>query len=170
VFLIAGLALDSWMTSLSENIDRRWGIKLAWGAAIVLVLLSASQNYNLVFRQYYDYYKVASWNTSQLGEVIRDFAGSVGSLDSAYVVAYPYWVDTRLVGLNAGNPTRDYAIQPDQLQDTLAERRAKLFLVNRDDQASLSALQQLYPDGVTQAYSSAIEGHSFWIFFAPPKP
>ena len=169
VFVIVGLALDSWMESLRENIESRWAPRLAWGAAIVLVLLAAGQNYNLVFRQYYDYYKVASWNTSEMGEVIRDFAGSVGSLDSAYVVAYPYWVDTRLVGINAGYPTKDYAIQADQLKDTLAERRAKLFLVNRDDQASLSALQQLYPHGVTEAYPSAVEGHSFWIFFVPPE-
>jgi len=172
VFLIVGLALDSWMVSLSENIPagRTRGTRLAWGAALILVLLAAAQNYNLVFRQYQDYYKVASWNTSELGTVIRDFAGSVGSLDSAYVVAYPYWVDTRLVGINAGYPTKDYAIQPDQLKDTQAEPRAKLFLVNRDDHPSLAALQKLYPEGVTQDYPSAIEGHSFWIFFVPSKP
>jgi 4-amino-4-deoxy-L-arabinose transferase-like glycosyltransferase len=170
VFLIVGLALDSWMESLNENISGRWGRRVAWGAALLLVVLSAAQNYNLVFRQYTDYYKEASWNTSEMGEVFRDFAGSVGSLDSAYVVAYPYWVDTRLVGINAGYPTKDYAIQPDQLKDTLAERRAKLFLVNREDQSSLSALQQLYPDGAAQLYPSFDEGHSFWIFFVPQEP
>jgi hypothetical protein len=138
--------------------------------AIALVLLAAAQNYDLVFRQYNDYYKVASWNTSEMGEVIQDFAGSVGGLDSAYVVAYPYWVDTRLVGINAGYPTKDYAIQPDQLRSTLAERRAKLFLVNRDDQSSLDALQQLYPEGVMEKYPSTVEGHGFWIFFVPPEP
>jgi hypothetical protein len=172
VFLIVGLALNSWMVSLSENTGatRPWGVRFAWGAAIVLVVLAAAQNFNLVFRQYQDYYKVGSWNTSEMGEVIRDFAGSVGSLESAYVVAYPYWVDTRLVGINAGYPTKDYAIQADQLKDTLAERRARLFLVNRDDQASLAVLQQLYPDGVTQMYPSAVEGHGFLIFFVPPEP
>jgi hypothetical protein len=170
VFIFVGLALDSWMRSLSENFRAPWGARFAWGAAGVLVLLAAAQNYNLVFRQYYDYYKTASWNTSEMGAVIRDFAGSVGSLDSAYVLAYPYWVDTRLVGLNAGYPTKDYAIAADQLQDTLAERRAKLFLVNRDDQAGLAVLQQIYPDGVTQTHSATIEGHSFLIFFVPPEP
>ena len=170
VFLIVGLALDSWMHSLSENIRGMWGKRLAWAAALVLVLLSAAQNYDLVFRQYYDYFKVASWNTSEMGKVIQDFANSVGSLDGAYVVAYPYWVDTRLVGINAGYPTKDYAIQPDQLADTQAERGAKLFLLNRQDQSSLSALQQLYPDGAVQLYPSFDEGHSFWIFFVPQKP
>jgi hypothetical protein len=170
VFIIVALALDSWMVSLSENIGERRGARLAWGTALVLIFLAAAQNYNLVFRQYQDYYKVASWNTSEMGAVIRDFAGSVGSLDSAYVLAYPYWVDTRLVGLNAGYPTRDYAIQADQLQDTLSERRAKLFLVNRDDTAGLAALQQLYPGGVTQTYPSFDEGHGFLIFFVPPEP
>ena len=59
---------------------------------------------------------------------------------------------------------------PTSSQDTLAERRAKLFLVNREDQASLSALQQLYPDGAVQLYPSFDEGHGFWIFFVPPEP
>ena len=46
----------------------------------------------------------------QIGQVIRGFADSVGDADDAYVIPYPYWVDTRLVGINAGYPTTDYAL------------------------------------------------------------
>jgi Dolichyl-phosphate-mannose-protein mannosyltransferase len=181
VFVIIGLALDSWMTGISEHLqqplDSRLSspgarlasprARLAWGAAILLIVISSFQNYDLVFNQYQNYYLRASWNTSEMGQVIRDYADSVGKPDSAWVVAYPYWVDTRLVGINAGYPTKDYAIQPDQLEGTLTETRNKLFLVNPEDKTDLETLTRLYPQGVASTYSSPIEGHSFVIFFVP---
>jgi hypothetical protein len=68
----------------------------------------------------------------------------------------------------AGFTTRDYAIWPDNLPETLAEPRAKLFLVKPEDSAGLEALRQLYPDGVLQLYNSQVEGHDFWLYFVPP--
>jgi hypothetical protein len=102
-----------------------------------------------------------------MGAVIRDFAGSVGSPDTAWVLAFPHWVDTRLVGMNAGFPTRDYAIWPDGLQDTLANPRPKLFLVKPEDSDGMDALRQLYPAGILQVYTSQVEGHDFWLYFVP---
>jgi len=85
------------------------------------------------------------------------------------VVGYPYWVDTRLVGINAGQPARDYAIMPDNLESTLAEKRAKLFVINPQDQASLEQLTSLYPRGVLSTYPSNIEGHNFLLLFVPAE-
>jgi len=136
---------------------------------LFLLLWASAQNYDLVFNQYQNSYLQASWNTSQMGEVIRDFAGSVGSPDTAWVLPYPYWVDTRLVGMNAGFPTRDYAIALENLPQTQADPRAKLFLLKPEDNAGLEALRQLYPDGVLQTYTSPVEGHDFLIYFVPPK-
>lgn len=181
VFVIIGMALDSWMTGISGRIeapmesgfvyagDRRLSptARLAAVVAIVLIVISSFQNYDLVFHKYQDYYLSASWNTSELGQVIRSYAESVGNPDTAWVVAYPYWVDTRLVGMNAGYPTKDYAIQPDQLAGTLTEKRNKLFLVNPEDKSDLDTLEQLYPMGMVSTYPSQVAGHSFVIFFVP---
>ncbi|MGW8250415.1 MAG: hypothetical protein ACWGO1_07210, partial [Anaerolineales bacterium] len=118
--------------------------------------------YQAVFAQ-------SSWNTSEMGQVIRQFTSSVGSPDSAWVVAYPHWVDTRLVGMNAGYPLKDYAIWPDQFAETTADPGAKLFLVKPEDGQALQTLQGLYPQGVLTEYQSKLEFHNFLMYFVPPQ-
>ena len=167
VFVIIALAFDSFIHAVSTSLRAPRGAIVSWGLAVVLVLLAVFQNYDLVFNQYQSYYKTASWNTSEMGKLIRNFADSVGSPDTAWVVAYPYWVDTRLVGMNAGYPLKDYAIQTSDLSGTLTEGRTKLFLINPNDRANLEALQSLYPQGVLEEYASEIEGHRFLIYFVP---
>jgi hypothetical protein len=168
VFLILGFALDGLLETIRLKVGGRWGNVLAWCAGLILLFWASLQNYDLVFNQYQEYYRRASWNTSEMGQVIHDFADSVGSPDTAWVLAYPHWVDTRLVGMNAGFPTKDYAILPDKLPETQADPRAKLFLVKPDDTAGLDVLLKLYPRGVLQKYASQVEGHDFWMDFVPP--
>lgn len=102
--------------------------------------------------------------------MIRNYANSVGSLDSAWVVAFPHWVDTRLVGMQAGNPTRDYAIQPDELPNTVVLPNPKLFLLKTEDHQSVTRLQQLYPQGWLQPVKSVYLNKDFYIFFVPSEP
>jgi hypothetical protein len=169
VFFIVGFALDGLLETIRIKLGGRWGSALAWSAGLVLLYWASLQNYDLVFNQYQDYFVRASWNTSEMGKVIGDFAGSVGNPDSAWVLAYPHWVDTRLVGIHAGFPTKDYAIWPDSLPETKADPGAKLFLVKPEDNAGLEALRQLYPEAVFQMYTSPVERHDFWMVFVPPK-
>ena len=169
MFLIAAVALDGLMTALSSRIGEALGPKVAWGFGIVCILLASIQNYGLVFDEYRRVFEQSSWNTTEMGQVISQFASTVGSPDTAWVVAYPHWVDTRLVGMNAGFPLKDYAIWPEQLPDTLPDRRSKLFLVRPDDTQGLQALQTLYPQGVLQEYASAVENHNFYMYFVPPQ-
>lgn len=142
-----------------------WGVKLAWVVGILLFAWSAVQDYDLVFHKYAEEYARSAWNTSEMGEVIRDFVVKNGDPNSAWVVAFPYWVDTRLVGINAGYPTKDYAISPDNFQDTLSDTNAKLFLIKPEDTRSIETLQRLYPTGILREYTSQVEGKNFWMFF-----
>ena len=169
VFLIVALALDGLMTTLESRLGQRSGARLAWGLTAVLVLFACVQNFNLAFDEYARVYRQSSWNTSEMGKVIRQFSTSVGSSETAWVVAYPHWVDTRLVGINAGFPTKDYAISPDQIPDTVADKRSKLFLVRPDDTQGLQTLQTIYPQGVIQEYASEVENHNFYMYFVPPQ-
>lgn len=168
VFLIAGLAGDTVWQILREHLGKPLGERLAWGLAVFLLVWSASQNYDLVFRQYQQAFRGASWNTSEMGAVIGSFSTSVGSPENAWVVAYPYWVDTRLVGMNAGYPLKDYAISPDQIATTREQAGVKLFLLKPEDEEGLRSLQLTYPQGAVQLYSSASEGHDFLMYFVPP--
>ncbi len=167
VFLLVGWSLDGWMTSLKSVLKFRWGRAITYGAALFLIFLSIQQNYDLVFQQYRTQFDASSWNTSEMGAVIRQFADTVGDENQAWVVSYPYWVDTRLVGINAGFPRHDYGIWPDQLDETLAAPGPKLFLFKPEDDEALGRLQSLYPDGTLRLYNSPLEGHDFYIYFVP---
>jgi hypothetical protein len=130
-------------------------------------LISIFQNYNIVFKEYDQIYSSNSLNTSEIGRVIKDFVDIYGDPDSAYVVGYPYWVDTRLVGMNAGFPIKDYAIWPDGFNATLSNRHAKLFILNHEDTKSLNLLRQLYPDYYETVYKGRIESKNFIGFLVP---
>jgi hypothetical protein len=125
------------------------------------------QNYALVFGRYQAVYEASSWNTSEMGQVIRSFSDTIGDPESAWVLAYPHWVDTRLVGMNAGFPTKDYAIFPDQLASTLSIPGPKLFLVKPDDEVGQDRLEAFYPNGWFQVYHSQVENKDFLMFFVP---
>jgi hypothetical protein len=169
VFLIVAFCLDGLLQTVKTRIGSKLGSALAVGIAACLAYGAIAQNYDLVFHQYSDAYRGGAWNTSEMGQVIHDFASSVGSADTAWVLAYPYWVDTRLVGMNAGYPTRDYAISVENLPNTMSDRRAKLFLIKPEDTSGLDTLRGIYPNGVLQVYTSQVEGHEFWLFFVPPS-
>lgn len=170
VFLMVGVALDSLLTTLKSGLRSPLSNRLMVAVVGVLITWSAIQNYDLVFNQYQRNYAASAWNTTELGQVIRNFGETIGSFDSAYVVPFPHWVDTRLVGINAGYPTKDYALWPHQFEETLGEPKAKLFLINFDDQESVEVLQQLYPQGWVSIYQSRYPNKDFFTYFVPPHP
>ncbi len=166
VFLIIAMALDGLMSGVEQRMPSKTGSAYAWGIALILIFFSAFVNYNLVFNQYQRAYELSSWNTSEMGSVIRDFGDMYGGTNNAYVVPYPYWADTRLVGMTAGDPTRDYAIPLDLIASTLNLPQPKMFLVNPEDQADLNLLHQLFPQGTVSNYASKV-GKDFYIYMVP---
>lgn len=170
-FIIAAIAFDGLLTSLGRGKMRNI---LAWVLTGILLFVSADQNYDLVFRQYHTSFRSAAWNTSDIGKIIREFELVYGRTDTAWVVPFPHWVDTRLTAVWAGIPNRDMAMWRENLVDTLEIREPKLFIVKADlenpegnDQESLDVLQILYPDGQLRMFDSDVPGHDFWIFLVP---
>ena len=169
-FILCALALDALLHGWRDKLGGKAGLRVAqWGGALILLLVVAL-NYHLFFNKYISAYDNNSWNTSELGQVIADYAGSFGSYDSAWVVAYAHWVDTRLVGINAGNPSRDYGIWPDQLSTTLTTPAPKLFLLKAGDEEGLAELRELYPQGLLGYQPSRVPGKEFLTYFVPEQP
>jgi 4-amino-4-deoxy-L-arabinose transferase-like glycosyltransferase len=166
VFVIAALGLDSLLTAWESWRPTVSGTRLAWGLALVLCFFSIRQNYDLVFNQYQTFYRAVSWNSSEIGTVIREFAESAGSYTNAWVIPYPYWVDTRLVGVHAGQPEHDYALQRSNIPQTLDNPGYKLYIVYLSDTETLELLQNLYPQGSQRRYHSAV-GKDFLEFIVP---
>ncbi len=168
VFLIVGLGFDRFLSGLQSRQLSPGGRWVAWIVGIGLLVGSAVQDYDLVFNQYANQFKNNAWNTSELGAVIRQFADSYGAEDSAWVVPYPHWVDTRLVGIRAGYPLRDYALWRENIPETLDEPRAKLYLVKPEDVETLELLQSMYPTSVTHLFQSQVPGREFYMVTVPP--
>jgi len=169
VFLVVGLALDSFLTALESVSASIWNKRFAWAVGIFLLAWASLQNYDLVFNQYKKLYDASSWNTTEIGALVRDFTKLTGSGGTTWLVGYPHWVDSRLVMINAGFPSQDNAIQPENFQDTLDDPRPKLFLVNINDLASAEALKSLYPNGWLMEYESKYENKNFMLFFVPAR-
>jgi hypothetical protein len=168
VFVITAFGLDAIIRTFLSRAATRGAKTSIVVLAAALLLISMASNYQLVFVKYSQQYDLGAWNTSEIGEVIRDFAGAQGSLDTAYVIPYPHWVDTRLVGINAGYPGKDYALWADQLETTLAESRAKLFIFHPADGETANKLEMVYPSGVLYRYQANLAGKDFMMYFVPP--
>jgi hypothetical protein len=168
-FLFVALALDGLLAGIQAGMSRRVGTALAWVVVLFLAAWSSFQNYDLAFRQYADRYTASTWNSSEMGTVIKQFRQVHGTTDSVWIVAYPHWVDTRLPGIWAGIPNRDFAIWPQDFEKTLEVKGNKLFMVKADDPQDLDLLRQLYPQGVLSTFRSAtnLEGKDFLILFVP---
>ncbi len=169
VFILAGIGLDSLVQSLRRRFPSSAGKVSVSALVAILLWLSASANFDLVFRQFDQQFIRGAWNTSQIGHVIRAFAESQGNRDTAYVIPYPHWVDTRLVGINAGDPLKDYALWLDDVETTLADPRAKLFVIKPEHTEAVDKISGLYPQGSLYLYDAPLEGKDFLLYFVPPQ-
>jgi hypothetical protein len=166
-FLLVGMAVDGLFAGIETRTRRRTGLVLITVAGLTLGGISAIQNYDLVFRQYNNQFNQSSWNSSDMGLEIVNFENLYGTTDGIWIVPFPYWVDTRLPGVWAGIPNRDFAIWPDQFESTLSETGPKLFMVKDEDAVNLAALERLYPNAMVSLFDSGIEGHDFYTLFIP---
>jgi len=173
VFIVVALALDGLVSAFGSDKKRK---VFAWALTGVLFFMSAAQNYDLVFNQFDTQYRLGSWNSSEMGAVIKQFGVTYDETDTAWVVPFPYWVDTRLPGVWAGIPNRDFAMWPANLAGTVRLPGPKLFILkantnepDTNDQKDLDLLKQLYPQGSLSLHQSAVVGHDFWVFFVPAQ-
>lgn len=171
-FLIVALALDGLAAGLRLKLSRRVGPLAASGLVVLLLAWSGWQNFDLVFNQYDLQFRSGAWNSSEMGQVIVDFRREHGQTDTVWIVAYPHWVDTRLPGVWAGIPDRDFALWPEQIVETLPASGPKLFMLRPDDTAGLETLQSVYPQGSLRRFMSATPSHDFLVYTvaAPNEP
>lgn len=166
VFLIVALALDGLMSAFRRRFPVT-GARLAWGFAVLLLVLSSVQNYRLVFEDYFSQYRMSAWNSSEMARVVNEYTASTGPVDSVWVMAYPHWVDTRLIGILTGNPTRNFVIFPEQVETLPDTPTPKLFLIHPEDEVSTQVLEAKYPPGIIEQYESEVESKNFLLYYVP---
>lgn len=161
VFVVSALALDGLVSSFGSGLKRK---VIALSLMAVLFSGVAYFNYDLVFNQFGPAFKAVNWNSSEMGKVITDFENRYGQTDTVWIVPYPYWVDTRLPGVWAGIPNRDFAMWQDRLSESQAYPAPKLFMYWNADAETERILKELYPQGEITRYTSAFPGKDFFIF------
>ncbi len=169
VFILAAIGFEGVFLQLWNQSRNKGGKIVTAGLASVMFFAACVNNYNLVFNQYDQQFLASSWNTSQIGTVVRGFTDSIGDINDAFVVPYPHWVDTRLVGINAGFVTKDLALWPDQFSTLKDDGNAKLFIVKPENVEAVDLLKGMYPDGALYNYNSGRPGKDFLIFSVPPN-
>ena len=169
VLLISAIGLESLLASLWKRTTGKGVRVVIVSLGLVMIGISAAQNYNIALKQYPEEYVKNTWNTTQMGQVATDFIATNGNPHNVWVVGVPYWVDTRLVAISAGYVGSDYAIWPENLESTLKVQGAKLFIVKADDTMGLSRLKQLYPDGQAILYKNPVEGRDFYAYIVPAQ-
>jgi hypothetical protein len=165
VFLIVALAFENFLINLKNILPsslKKWVIS---GVVLVVMSLSMLINYHLVFNKYYQEFRIEAWNSSEIGAVIRQFSDTIGDEDQAWVVRYPHWVDTRLVGIQALGRVKDYGLWPSELSITKDVATPKLFIFQPEDTEAIETLQNLYPEGVVDRIDSDVAGKDFMLYY-----
>ncbi|MEK6222985.1 MAG: hypothetical protein N2D54_12130, partial [Chloroflexota bacterium] len=169
VFLIAAFAFEAVLRGIKDKVGGVPGRSFATGLGVMLLIFSMAQNYDMEFRVFKTQYTNSAWNTAEMGAVMANFANTVGDKDSAWVVAFPHWIDSRLVGINAGFPSKNFAIWAEDLRSTLPVPAPKMFLVKPEDEIGRNTLSDLYPSGSISLYESESGLKDFNIFFVPSE-
>jgi hypothetical protein len=101
---------------------------------------------------------------------MQNFAGNGGTLNEAWVVAYPYWIDTRNVAINLGNIRWNNVIwRSSEITDAHANKGPRLYILSPSDRANLDGLSELFPDGEARVFSSQTVGKQYIGFYVPGR-
>ena len=167
VMIIAAAGFCCVFDVLARAARRSFGLFAAvTAAACILVVMIGLNNYDLIFRRFAYQYNRSAWNTQQIGSVIKGFADSIGSYDEAYVIPYPHWVDTRLVGINAGDPGKDYSFDVSLVKSLPDDGKPRLFIYRDTDADAADAVRTRYPNGVEQLNTGPYSGKDFYSYIA----
>ncbi|NMB62234.1 MAG: glycosyltransferase family 39 protein [Chloroflexi bacterium] len=161
VFVLAGYGLvRSMQIILQAQSGKIWKYAVG-GLCVLLAAICGLQNYDLVFHEYKEQFDLKAWNTTEIAEEIQRFCAEGGNIDNAFVVPYPYWVDTRLVGINAGLPRKDYALWVEDFSEATADSGTYLFILKPEDDQDIALVQKMFPANSIFEYHSDIPGKDF---------
>lgn len=183
IFLIAAYPLAQLAYYLEQLPRRAWlGVGLVLLLSLPIIGLAGRVSYENYFTVYRDGY-AASWQPyDAIATPMRDFAQSdEGSYNNAFMIAYPHWLDHRILGTVAGdirwnnglitredlvyqverNIGTDYEYRPDQ---------PTFIMYNAQDIDTAQWLRELFPNGEEEFYSIVQRpSSSFNIYMIPPN-
>jgi hypothetical protein len=168
--ILLALPMAALWRALRQNLGRlRAGTALGVIGVGVLLGPIVGLNYQWYFVDYDQSYRMSAQNSTEVAAVIRSFANSVGDLQHAYFIGYPYWLDGRAVAINVGDiKWKNFSLDAsDFVQDATTNL---LFILHPDDKTNLQLLMTQYPQGQEKVIQSRTPGKDFISFFVPMRP
>ena len=140
----------------------RWSIVGAICAVVIVF------NYHWYFIDFDLSYRQSVQSSTEVASVIRGFADSVGDMQHAYFIGYPYWLDGRAVAINAGDITwKNFSLDA---RDWFTDDHFNLlYVLHPSDKENLARLLEHYPQGQIQIHPTQIAGKDFLSFFVPAQ-
>lgn len=168
IFMLAALPLGLLLWRVSHVPGRVWGMSLGALAALAILagVLGSALDWNRdnFFTHYHLSYS-NSWKPyREIARPLRSFAEGEGSYGNAFMVAYPHWLDHRILGAMAGDirwpnglverSDLPLAIQRNAGTPYAYDPARPLFVMyHADDDATESYLRELFPDGEVRRYA-----------------
>jgi hypothetical protein len=166
-FMLAALPVGLLAWRLTRLPWRVWRIPL--GAITALVLLAGLLGYGMRadWRYFFTNYRfgyIYSWKPyHEIAKPLHDFAHGEGSFGNAFVVAWPYWLDHRILGTVAGDLRWPNGLESrEDLIPTINRNQGTpyqynpakpLFIMyNVNDVETTTFLQTLFPGGTLVLY------------------
>lgn len=114
--------------------------------AIAVIGSIWKSNLDAYFTTYPAQHTLSSQHASRFGDVVKGFVAFGGLQDDAFILPGPYWVDWRLVAIEAGDIKWHPIIENVATARTHDGRPGKrLYIVHPDDRPSLDQLKLWYP-------------------------
>jgi len=164
IYSIIGIGFNYCINAIIIYFPKKISRMIAGIVGIIVVSISLANNFHIVFNEYKEQFNKNAWNSSEIGNVIKNFIKSGNNPDFAYVIPYSHWVDTRLVGFNAGYPGKDYALWRSEISATTKIPRDKLYIFKPEDNETLTELERYFPDGEAYIFYSRIPAKEFIIY------
>ena len=158
------------------------GGRLGRAAALSLFVLALWASYQYNSTLYHGVFATTyRKNTNQhvaIARVIRGFHDSGGSVNNAFILHYPHWLDHRALSIELGIQgwENSFGHPHDAILERLGRHfyseenypivpeRDLLFLVKQEDQAALNKLRQLFPEGTMSLIETEFSHQSFVIY------
>jgi hypothetical protein len=147
-----------------------WRRGLVASGALILVIAVTVINYQRYFSDYWRQYQRYALNTTEIASALQGFIESGGSPDNAWIVAWPYWIDTRGAGIELGDPTwNNVILDPEELDTHADQPRPRFYVLYWQDYKTLEHLQTLFPRGWSHLYASESHHGDFVLYYVPPE-
>jgi hypothetical protein len=156
---------------------RNWQRLLMITSALALAIAVIAVNHQRYFHNYREQYRLNALNTTEIAAAIRGFVESGGDASNAWIIAWPYWIDTRGVGIELGDPPwNNVILEAEELEEQASavqgaiDARPRFYVLHPQDAESLEQLRSLFPRGWPSLYISHYPSRDFVMYYVPRTP